>query len=167
MAYRQPEVLVSRESTILPVHDDALLEATEALLKANGRVKLTDDVQSVELPSELRGLLSDVVRTMRRGQALTIAPLGQQLTTQEAADLLGVSRPTLVKLLDQGAIPYEQPSRHRRLRLADVLAFRDQRRQEQRTALRDLARSAQDMGLYDARPEDFESALAEARQKNA
>lgn len=158
---------MSRESTILPVRDDALLEAAEKLLSTDQRVALTNGTQNVDLPSELRALLADVVRTMRRGQGLTIAPLGQRLTTQEAADLLGVSRPTLVKLLDRGAIPYEQPSRHRRLRLADVLAFRDQRRQEQRMALRDLARSAQDMELYDSPPEQFESALAEARQKNA
>jgi excisionase family DNA binding protein len=161
------EVLMSRESTILPVRDDALLEAAEQLLRTDQRVALTNGTQNVDLPSELRALLADVVRTMRRGQGLTIAPLGQRLTTQEAADLLGVSRPTLVKLLDRGAIPYEQPSRHRRLRLADVLAFRDQRRQEQRMALRDLARSAQDMDLYGVPPEEFESALAEARQKNA
>jgi len=167
MVLRRPEVLMSRESTILPVRDDAVLEAAEKLLGTDQRLALTNGTQNVDLPSELHALLADVVRTMRRGQGLTIAPLGQRLTTQEAADLLGVSRPTLVKLLDRGAIPYEQPARHRRLRLADVLAFRDQRRQEQRMALRDLARSAQDMDLHDAPPEEFESALAEARQKNA
>ncbi len=156
-----------RESTILPIRDDARLEAAESLLRADADIQLTDGATTVELPVELRALLADVVRTMRRGQALTVAPLNQQLTTQESADLLGISRPTLIKLLEAGAMPYEQPSRHRRLRLADVLAYQERRRDEQRTALRELAQSSQDFGLYDTPPEHFETALDEARRKHA
>jgi excisionase family DNA binding protein len=63
----------------------------------------------VALPPELKELLGEVVRAMRRGQAVTLAPLSQQLTTQEAADLLGISRPRLIKLLEEGG------SRTRRL----------------------------------------------------
>lgn len=104
---------------------------------------------------------------MRGGQALTIAPLNQQLTTQEAADLIGISRPTLIKLLNEGAIPYEQPSRHRRLLLVDVLAYQELRRDEQRATLRELAQSAQEMGMYDVPPEHVAAALDEARRKHA
>lgn len=158
---------MSRESTILPVKDDARLEAAESLLASAADVQLTDGSTTVGLPPELRHLLAEVVRTMRRGQALTIAPLNQQLTTQEAADLLGISRPTLIKLLEDGAIPYEQPSRHRRLRLAEVLTYQERRRDEQRHVLRSLAQSAQEIGLYDSPPEHFEAALDEARRKHA
>jgi excisionase family DNA binding protein len=158
---------VSRETTVLPARDTGLLDAAEALLRSEGEVALEAAGQSVALPPELRQLLADVVKTMRRGQAVTLAPLGQQLTTQEAADLLGISRPTLIKLLEQGRIPYETPGRHRRLRLSDVLAFQELRRSEQRQTLKELAEESQDLGLYDAGPETFEAALGEGRRKHA
>jgi len=84
------------------------------------------------LPAEcadglLEERLADVTRDMRtaleRGYAVTVVTHEATLTTQEAADVLGVSRPTLVRLLEQGQIPYDQPGRHRRLRLQDVLEF--------------------------------------------
>jgi excisionase family DNA binding protein len=158
---------VSRETTVLPARDTALLDAAEAVLRSDGDVEISAAGESVALPPELRKLLADVVKTMRRGQAVTLAPLGQQLTTQEAADLLGISRPTLIKLLEQGLIPYETPGRHRRLRLSDVLAFQELRQAEQRQILSDLAAESQDLGLYDASPETFDAALREGRKKHA
>jgi excisionase family DNA binding protein len=157
-----------REQTVLPSHDVESLEAAQAVLAGDAAVVLTAaSGKSVELPSELRGLLATVVTAMRRGQAVTLAPLSQRLTTQEAADLLGISRPTLIKLLEAGKIPFETPSRHRRIRLSDLLAYQAVRQDEQRSVLRELTQDAQDLGLYDASPEEFEAALAESRTKNA
>ena len=153
--------------TILPSTDTAALTSAETLLGSDHEVLLTNGSSSVPLPMELRSLLADVVRAMRRGQAVTVAPLSQQLTTQQAADLLGVSRPTLIKLLEAGAMPYEIPGRHRRLRLSDVLTYQHTRRGQQRTALKELAGDAQDAGLYDLEPQTFEAALADARRKRA
>lgn len=158
---------MSRETTVMPAHDTALLDAAENLLRSHSEVSLQAAGDSVTLPPELRQLLAEVVKTMRRGQAVTLAPLGQQLTTQAAADLLGISRPTLIKLLEQGRIPYETPGRHRRLRLSDVLAFQQLRADEQRRALAELASESQELGLYTAGPETFESALDEGRRKHA
>ena len=59
---------------------------------------------------------------MREGKVITLVPHTQRLTTQEAADFLGISRPTLVKLLEDGKIPYDQPGRHHRLLFTDLLA---------------------------------------------
>jgi excisionase family DNA binding protein len=67
--------------------------------------------ERIELPAEVFTVLREVVLAMAEGEAVTVAPHHQTLTTQEAADLLGVSRPTLVRLLEQGKIPYEQPGR--------------------------------------------------------
>lgn len=119
------------------------------------------------LPPEVRHVLANVVEAMRRGQAITVAPLAQRLTTQQAADLLGISRPTLVKLLEDGRIPYETPGRHRRIRLADLLAFQEVSRGERRDALRELTIDAQEVGLYDQPNEDYQGALKEARRKLA
>jgi len=89
----------------------------------------------VELPQEVYELLLQVVSAMRQGLAVTIAPRSQTLTTQQAADLLGISRPTLVKLLDENRLPYERVNTHRRLLLRDVLDFREKRRRAQYEAL--------------------------------
>lgn len=157
-----------REQTVLPSQDVESLEAAQAVLAGDEAVTLTAaSGQSVRLPGELRGLLATVVTAMRRGQAVTLAPLSQRLTTQEAADLLGVSRPTLIKLLESGKMPFETPSRHRRIRLSDLLAYQAVRRDEQRAVLRDLTQDAQELGLYDASPEEFEAALSESRAKHA
>ena len=95
----------------------------------------------VDLPSEVYQVLIDVVEALHAGRAITVAPQLTRLTTMEAANLLGISRPTLVKLLEAGAIAFEQPGRHRRVRLADVLAYRDRRRQDRRQILGELPRT--------------------------
>jgi excisionase family DNA binding protein len=158
----------TREQTVLPSQELALLDAANAVLAGEGDVMLVGAGDTaVALPNELRSILRTVVTTMRRGQAVTLAPVGQRLTTQEAADLLGVSRPTLVKLLEAGRIPYETPGRHRRIRLSDLLAFQTLRRDEQQQALRQLTQDAQDLDLYDEAPATYEAALKESRAKRA
>jgi excisionase family DNA binding protein len=156
------------EETVLPPEDAEALAAIEVFLVGNLLLQLSaQDGSQIELPEELRSLLVSVVSSMRRGQAITLAPHALRLTTQQAADLLGVSRPTLVKLLEDGKIPYETPNRHRRIRLVDLLNFQATRRDERRKALGDLSRDAQDLGLYDQSSEDYEAALGEARRKLA
>jgi excisionase family DNA binding protein len=92
----------------------------------------------VEIPSEIYDVLVKAVEAMRKGLAVTITPSSMTLTTQQAAELLGVTRPTLVKLLDAGKIPFEKPATHRRVRLEDVLAFKNERKAEQYAALASL-----------------------------
>jgi excisionase family DNA binding protein len=118
---------------------------------------------SVDLPPALFAVLAEVARAMLAGRAVTVSPTSARLTTQEAADLLGVSRPTLVKLLDRGDIAHERPGRHRRVRLDDLLRYQDRQRPERRAALRELTRSAQDAGLYDTPAADYDDALHRAR----
>ena len=78
-----------------------------------------------------------------------VVALDEHLTTQEAADLLGISRPTLVKLLDEGQIPYRRVGSHRRVALADVLAYREARGQRQKDAFERLFEADEKAGLPD------------------
>jgi excisionase family DNA binding protein len=89
----------------------------------------------VELPEEVYLVLRQAVEAMQRGLSVTISPQSRELTTQQAADLLSVSRPTVIKILDEGKLPFDRVGTHRKIRLADLLAFREQRRQEQYAAL--------------------------------
>lgn len=156
------------EQTVLPPKDaEALADVERILRSTTGPVALAGSEGEAVLPDELREMITNVVMALRRGQAITLAPHALRLTTQQAADLLGVSRPTLVKLLEDGKIPFETPNRHRRIQLSDLLTYQASRRTERRETLRDLAREAKDVGTYDASIEDYETALSEARTKLA
>ncbi|WP_229118954.1 helix-turn-helix domain-containing protein [Enemella evansiae] len=94
-------------------------------------------------------MLLQVYEAMKRGLAIHVAPLNAQLTTQEAANYLGISRPTLVKLLESGAIPFIKPARHRYVRIDDLIEYAEQLRTERSRILDDMAQEAQQEGLYE------------------
>ena len=127
---------------------------------------LGTDGEQVPLPQEVYEVLMAVVEAMREGKAISVLPQTQRLTTQEAADFLGISRPTLVKLLEDGAMPFEQPCRHRRILLSDLLAYQARRRAERRGALRRMTEEASDLGLYEESRQDYAEALKEARRRS-
>ncbi len=161
-----------REETIPPPENTEILTLVESVLKSND-AKLyvsTSDGSQVELPPVLREIVDKVVSSMRRGNAITLAPHAMRLTTQEAADLLGISRPTLIKLLDSHKIPFETPNRHRRIKLMDLLSYQQARHIERDLALRELAQEAQEaqeFGIYDDPSEKYKAAISEARKKFA
>jgi len=90
-----------------------------------------------------------IVEHLREGNGVTVIPMHAELTTVEAAELLNVSRPFLIKQLDAGALPYHMVGTHRRLRLADVLAYRDRMDAEAEKALGAMSADAEELGLYD------------------
>lgn len=128
---------------------------------------LGPDGQTVPLPVEAFELLRDVVKIMGQGKAVTIAPVDQHLTTQEAADFLGMSRPTLVKLLEEGQLPFTRTpgGRHRRLLLRDVVAYQDRIRVDRRNALDELTAQAYESGLYEDSAEIYREVLKQVRKE--
>ncbi|MFE4451872.1 helix-turn-helix domain-containing protein [Streptomyces sp. NPDC056796] len=120
----------SQDRTLLPEHRAELAELRTFLDRTQrgaGPALLSGpDGTTRALPPEVHEALVAVVRVLSEGRAVTVAPMNTTLTTQEAAGLLGISRPTFVKILDGGGIPFSRPGRHRRVLLQDVLALRDQ-----------------------------------------
>ncbi len=100
-----------------------------------------------EIPDSVYEVLVQVVHQMAQGHAVSIVPVHAQLTTQQAAELLGVSRPHLVKLLEDGHIPFSRPGKHRRVRLDDLMAYKQHQADERRAALDELAAEAARLGL--------------------
>ena len=120
----------------------AVPEPKPALVGAGGR--------RLEVPGPVFDALVHVATAMAHGQGVTVIPQNALLTTQEAAELLGISRPTLVRLLEEGAIAYEQRGRHRRIMLADLLAYQASMRRDRREALDRMAQEGQAAGPYEA-----------------
>jgi excisionase family DNA binding protein len=115
-----------------------------------GRAALVGpDGARLELPAEVFEVLRDVVEALSRGLAITVAPHETVLSTSEAAGILGVSRPTLVRLLESGEIPFEQPGKHRRVRLADVLAYHQRAQRRRAAGLDQMVADSEDTGFYD------------------
>lgn len=100
----------------------------------------------VELPVEVYRMLQQVVEALQQGLAVTVAPQTATLTTQQAAELLGVSRPTVIKLLGEKQIPFDRVGSHRRIFLRDLLEYRKRRRAEQYAALEATAISPEEEG---------------------
>ena len=103
--------------------------------------------EPVVLPAAAVRLLGALLTELARGNAVTLMPLHAELTTQEAADLLNVSRPFLVGLLENGQLPYHKVGTHRRVRFADLMTFKRRRDAESEAALRELAALSQEMKL--------------------
>lgn len=114
------------------------------------RIQILDanDVpHTVELPTSALQLLVDVLGELADGNAVRIVPIHAELTTQEAADILNVSRPHLVKLLESGELPFHKTGKHRRVRFEALMTYKEQRQAQSERALEELARQAQELGL--------------------
>jgi len=109
------------------------------------RVRLDDE--DLVLPRAALDMLRNLLSEMAQGNAVTIVPVHAELTTQEAANMLNVSRPHLVKLLTEGKIAYTMVGSHRRVRLTDLLAYKQDQDAASRSALDELTEQAQDLGL--------------------
>lgn len=133
-----------------PDEADALTEIRNTIDEAFGSTGyrpclIAPDGTQVELPPSAFKALAFVVRGMAAGQTMTLMPTGKQLTTQQAAEMLRMSRPHLIKLLDRGEIPYERVGTHRRLMVEDVLAYRAARAEAREQQLDELAQLSQDL----------------------
>jgi len=104
--------------------------------------------EPVVLPAAALRLLGTLLMELAKGNAVTLMPHHAELTTQEAADLLNVSRPFLVGLLESGQLPHHKIGTHRRVRFADLMTYRRRRDAESAEARRELAALSQDVRLY-------------------
>ena len=104
-------------------------------------------VRPVRIPTSALRLLLEVLTEIAQGNAVSIIPIHAELTTQEAADVLNVSRPFLVQLLEKGDIPFHKTGTHRRVRYQDVMDYKNSIDGERRKALAELAAQAQELDM--------------------
>jgi len=114
------------------------------------RIEIVDAEQrphTLQLPVFALRLLDEILSELAMGNAVKIVPTHAELTTQEGADLLNVSRPYLVKLLDENVIPHTKVGRHRRVKFADLMEYKQRRDAESRQAMDELAAQTQELGM--------------------
>jgi excisionase family DNA binding protein len=111
------------------------------------RLTATPQGQPVEVPESAFRMFLEILDQMARGNAVTVVPNHHELTTQQAADLLNVSRPYLVKLLESGTIPHHKVGTRRRLKFQDLRSYMEKIHGESSDALDALAAQAQELGM--------------------
>jgi excisionase family DNA binding protein len=118
-----------------------LLEKAPALLGLNR--------ESIPIPESVFNVLRQVIGYMRQGKGVSVVPVMEELTTQRTANLLGVSRPFVIDLLNRNEIPHHKAGTHRRIYLKDVIEYRNKRDQERKKILAEIAKQALSDGDYD------------------
>jgi excisionase family DNA binding protein len=103
--------------------------------------------ETMQLPAPAVKMLVRILEEMARGNAVTLIPVHAELTTQEAAEMLNISRPSLIQLLDEGKIEYRKVGTHRRVRFDALMAYKRQADAERRAALTELAAYDQEIGI--------------------
>ncbi|MFN7646998.1 MAG: excisionase family DNA-binding protein [Acidobacteriota bacterium] len=140
----------------LPSEAESIL-AKETSRVLSARVQTADPLQfrmlddptggTVKLPATAVQMLIHILEEMARGNAVTLIPVHAELTTQKAADMLNISRPSLIQLLDEGKIEYRRVGTHRRVRFEALMAYKRRADAERRAVLAELAAYDQELGL--------------------
>ena len=144
--------LLEKPDTVIPSQKDAELatESSRVLAKLRPedglRVRL-DSGEEFTLPKAALPLLSRLLTEMSHGHAVTVIPVHAELTTQEAADYLNISRPHLVGLLQSGKMPFRMVGTHRRIKFLDLQEFKKKSEKESTYALDELTKQAQDLDM--------------------
>jgi len=107
------------------------------------------DGESIELPQVVSQVLYEIITILSQGGSMTIIPMDKELTTQQAADILNVSRPYLVKLLENDIIPYHKTGTHRKILMKDLIEYKHQINQKRKIKLSEMVDLSQELGLYD------------------
>lgn len=131
-------------------HDSELAQSCSRLLarfiRSDLSVRIAESGETTTLPAAAVRLLVDLLSAMAEGNAVTVIPIHAELTTQQAADLLGVSRPFLIKQIEEGKLPHHMVGSHRRVFFKDLMAFKQEQQARSEQALTDLAAEGQAIG---------------------
>lgn len=139
------------ESVIAQDQEASSIKQIERILQLEGsQPKLVGaNGEEITIPDSVYRVLRQVVHAMASGKVISIVIQEQELTTQQAAEMLNISRPYLIKLLEQGEIPYIMVGTHRRVRFEDLMKYKQQRDNKRRQGLKELTEFLQDEGFYD------------------
>ena len=127
-----------------------LADSEDQARKNNAKVislRIQDSDEVINIPLKALKLLSTIIENMAQGKSVALMPTDAEITTQQAAEILNVSRPHVIKLLEKGEIPFKKVGSHRRILLQDILEYESKFKSDRRKKLDYLAKEAQKLNL--------------------
>ncbi|MDP4710800.1 MAG: helix-turn-helix domain-containing protein [Saprospiraceae bacterium] len=113
-------------------------------------IEIEETKEKIKIPLHALKLLAKILEATSKGNPISIIPIAAELTTQAAAEFLGCSRPHLVKLLEEGEIPFTKVGKHRRVKFEDCVGYKKRKREEREALLVEIMKGDEEIGLYDS-----------------
>lgn len=141
----------SKEEQKLAIESyDALVSVLENLKSEDPEIEVEETQDKIRIPLSALKLLSEILKSMGQGKPFSLVPLASEVTTQKAAEILGCSRPHLVKLLEEGKIEFTKVGKHRRIKFEDVIHYKRKMKKVQKKHLIEIMKSDEELELYDS-----------------
>lgn len=128
----------------------ALTSAIEQIESEEPEIEIEETNDKIKIPLSALRLLGDILKAMGEGKLISIVPIAAEVTTQAAAEILGCSRPHLVKLLEDGKIDFTMVGKHRRIKFEDIMKYKQEMKKQQKQHIIDIMNSDEETGLYDS-----------------
>ena len=128
---------------------DALASMLKELDTENPEIEIEETSEKIRIPLNALKLLAKILKETSKGRLVSIVPVATEMTTQAAAELLGCSRPHLIKLLEKGEIQFTKIGKHRRIRYEDIVKYKKEMKARQKQLLIEIMKSDEESGLYD------------------
>lgn len=129
---------------------DALASVIEQLKLENPEIEIEETQERIKIPLSALKFLGEILKAMSQGKPFSLVPIATEVTTQKAAEILGCSRPHLVKLLENGEIDYTKVGKHRRVKFEDVMKYKRKMKKIQKQHIIDIMKSDEEVSLYDS-----------------
>jgi excisionase family DNA binding protein len=129
---------------------DALASVIEQLKSENPEIEIEETEERIKIPLSALKFLGDILKAMSQGKPFSLVPVATEVTTQKAAEIIGCSRPHLVKLLEEGQIEYTKVGKHRRVKFEDVMRYKKRMKKIQKQNIIDIMTSDEELGIYDS-----------------
>lgn len=129
---------------------DALASVIEQLKSETPEIEIEETQERIKIPLSALKFLGEILKTMSQGKPFSLVPVATEVTTQKAAEILGCSRPHLVKLLEDGQIEFTKVGKHRRVKFEDVMNYRKKMKKIQKQNIIDIMMSDEELGIYDS-----------------
>lgn len=136
------EQLAARESY------ETLVSSIELLQTDLPEIEIAETEKKIRIPVNALRLLAKILKEISQGNLVTVVPEATEITTQAASEVLGCSRPHVVRLLEEGKIPYTKVGKHRRIRYGDLMSYKKKMKESQKKKLQDLMKLDEESGLY-------------------
>lgn len=140
----------SKAEQRIAMHSHATLTAVLDNIRSDApEIEIEETQDKIRIPLNALRLLAKILEVTSQGKPISIVPVATEMTTQAAADMLGCSRPHLVKLLEEGEIPFTKVGKHRRIKFEDAIAYKKRVKAEREALLIKIMQADEENGLYD------------------